>query len=59
MVPLEEEEVPFLWGPSITVLPEEEVPPKEEEFPAPTIMVPSKEEQVPAAPLILVLPKGR
>jgi hypothetical protein len=55
----EEEDVPAPQGPSIIVPSEEEVPPEEEEFPAPAVaflqglpvMVPSEEEEVPAAPL--------
>jgi hypothetical protein len=40
VVPPEEEEVLVPQGPSVTVPPEEEVPPKEVEFPAPTVAIP-------------------
>jgi hypothetical protein len=39
-VPPEEEEVPVLQGPSVVVPLEEEVPPEEEEFLAPAVVVP-------------------
>jgi hypothetical protein len=58
-VALEEEEVPVPRGQSVMVTPEEEVPPKEEEFPAHTFTVLSEEEEVPASPLVVVPPEGR
>jgi hypothetical protein len=58
-VPPEEEEVPVPQGPSVVISPEEEVTPKEEEFPAPAVVIPQRhpitvppeEEEVPTAPL--------
>jgi hypothetical protein len=58
-VPPEDEEVPVLQGPSIVILPEEEVPPEEEEFPAPAVTVQLEEEEVPASLLVRVLPERR
>jgi hypothetical protein len=58
-VPLEEEEILVPQGPSVAVTPKEEVPPEEEEFPAPTVMVSPEEEEVPAGFLFTVPPEGR
>jgi hypothetical protein len=59
VVPLKEEEVAVPQGPSVVVLPEEEVPPEKEEAPAPAVTVPLAEEEVPTALLVRVPSEGR